>query len=108
MKTDTSTTASIPVKGYGNTEGIIAAVAKATGVPGKKILSKSKVWPCVEARLLLILLLSHTGLVDQKIAWTVGRGRASVCKSRHVAEDLLDVSKTFRQKFIDLKKTIEL
>lgn len=108
MKTEKYITSPIPVKGYGNTDGIIAAVAKATGVPGKKILSKSKVWPCVEARLLLILLLSHTGLVDQKIAWTVGRGRASVCKSRHVAENLLDVSKTFRQKFIDLKKTIEL
>ena len=90
---------SLIIKGQLSTDTVLEAVTKVTGVSKKNILSGLRYWPVVEARMLSALMLSRLGLVDIKIAWILNRGRASICKSRHVGEDLLQVSKTFQDKF---------
>lgn len=88
----------IIIKGV-SSDTIFNAVAKATGISKARLLSESRLWPVVEARMLATIVLNDLGVVDEKIGLLLNRGRSTVCKSRHTGEDLLQVSKTFRDKF---------
>lgn len=82
-----------------NNEIAISVVGKVTGVSKMTILSRTREWPAVEARQLIILLLSRDGVTDEAISWTLNRGRGAILKSRHNANDALRLSKLFREKF---------
>lgn len=82
-----------------NKEIALTVVSKVTGVAKSKILSRTRVWPAVEARQLIILLLCRDGATDEAISWMLNRGRCAVLKSRHAATDSLRLSKLFRAKF---------
>lgn len=82
-----------------NKEIVLAVVSKVTGVAKSTILSRSRVWPAVEARQLIILLLHYDGAVDEYIAATLRRGRPAIVRSRHTAFDSLRFSKLFREKY---------
>lgn len=89
----------INIKGVGSSDTVFDAVTKVTGISRPRLLSESRLWPVVEARMLSAIVLNRLGLVDTKIAWMLNRGRSTICKSRHTGEDLLSVSKTFQDKF---------
>ncbi len=82
-----------------NKEIALTVVSKITGVAKSTILSRTRVWPAVEARQLIILLLYHDGATDESISWILKRGRCAILKSRHSATDSLRISKLFRAKF---------
>lgn len=82
-----------------NKEIAITVVSKVTGVAKSTILSRTRIWPAVEARQLIVLLLSRDGATDETISWILNRGRCAILKSRHNATDSLKLSKTFRAKF---------
>lgn len=82
-----------------NKEIAIAVVSKVTGVAKSTILSRTREWPAVEARQLVILLLARDGVTDEAISWMLNRGRCAILKSRHNANDALRFSKLFREKF---------
>lgn len=90
---------SIIIKGRLTAGDLFDAIAKVTAVDRKKMLSDSRMWPAVEARMLAALVMNRMGLVDAKIAWLLNRGRSNVCKIRHTGENLMQVSKTFKDKF---------
>lgn len=77
----------------------IAVVSKVSGVSKSKILSPSRLWPCVEARMLIVLLLFHDGSTDEHTSWVLNRKRGAILKARHNALDTIEISKTFRDKF---------
>lgn len=83
----------------------INAVSKVTGVSKSTIISPTRVWPAVEARQLIILLLSRDGMSDESISWVLKRGRIAILGSRHNANDLLSISKQFKSKY-DKAKSI--
>lgn len=89
----------IPIKGVGSSDIVLDAVTKVTGVSRSRLLSDSRLWPVVEARMLSAIVLNRLGIVDELIGLMLNRGRSTVCKSRHAGEDLLQVSKTFQDKF---------
>ena len=68
------------------------------------MLSRSRLWPIVEARMLFILFQSRRGITDEKIAWALGRKRPSIVKSRHAAVNYIGYSRTFKEKFSKLEK----
>ena len=90
-----------------NKDIAIAVVSKFTGVPKSTILSRTRVWPAVEARRFVILLLSNDGATDESISWMLNRGRCAILKSRHSAADSLRLSKIFREKFIKISELYE-
>lgn len=93
----------IIIKGVGSTDTFFDAVTKVTGISHNRLLSDSRLWPVVEARMLSAIVLNRLGLVDEKIAFMLNRGRSTMCKSRHAGEDLLQVSKTFQDKYQKLQ-----
>lgn len=82
-----------------NSEIAIAVVSKVTGVSKSTILSPCRQWPAVEARMLIVLLLSHDGATDESTSWVLNRKRGAILKSRHNAVSCLEYSKVFRDKF---------
>jgi len=90
-----------------NNEIAIAVVSKVTGVAKSAILSPSREWPAVEARMLIVLLLYHDGVTDGAISWVLNRKRGAILKSRHNAIDTLEISKVFRDKFNLIKSKYE-
>lgn len=82
-----------------NPEPIFAAVTKVTGVSKAKMLSKSRKWPVVEARMLFTLLASKLGQKDHQIAWLLKRARPTILHARHHAQDYITLSKSFCNKF---------
>lgn len=93
----------IIIKGVGSSNTFFDAVTKVTGISRTRLLSDSRLWPVVEARMLSAIALNRLGLVDDKIASMLNRGRSTMCKSRHAGENLLLVSKTFKDKFQKLQ-----
>lgn len=81
----------------------ISVVSKVTGVPKSTILSPCRQWPAVEARMLIVLLLSHDGATDDSTSWVLHRKRGAILKSRHNALNTMDISKVFRDKFNRVK-----
>lgn len=97
---------SIIIKGVITADTVIDAVTKVTGISRKKILSESRLWPVVESRMISVVVFNSLGLTDMKIAWILNRGRSSVCKSRHTAQNLLEYSKTFQGKLQKIQSII--
>lgn len=58
-----------------NKDIALAVVSKVTGVAKTTILSRTREWPAVEARQLVILLLYREGATDEAISWMLNRGR---------------------------------
>jgi hypothetical protein len=98
----------IIIKGVGSSDTVFDAVTKVTRVSRARLLSDSRLWPVVEARMLSAIVLNRLGLVDTKIASMLNRKRSTVCKSRHAGEDLLQVSKTFKDKFNKVQTILNL
>lgn len=87
-----------------NNELAISVVSTVTGISKSIILSPSRTWPAVEARMLIVLLLSHDGATDESTSCVLDRSRVSILKSRHNAIDMMDISKVFRDKFNRIKQ----
>lgn len=90
-----------------NKEIALTVVSKVTGVAKSTILSRTRIWPAVEARQLIILLLYRDGATDESISWILKRGRCAILKSRHNATDSLRLSKLFRAKFDKVSEMYE-
>jgi hypothetical protein len=90
-----------------NKDIALAVVSKVTGVAKTTILSRTREWPAVEARQLVILLLYREGATDETISWMLNRGRCAILKSRHNATDALRLSKVFRAKFDKISELYE-
>lgn len=90
----------------GCVQNIFSAVYGVTGISRQMLVSESRVWYISEARLLCILFLYKIGLIDEKIAYMLNRGRSNICKCRHTAENLYDVSKSFRDKYNKIQKIL--
>lgn len=90
-----------------NKEIALTVVSKVTGVAKSTILSRTRVWPAVEARQLIILLLYRDGATDESVSWVLNRGRCAILKSRHSAMDSLRFSKSFSSKFDKVSKMYE-
>lgn len=86
-----------------NNEIAISVVSKVTGVAKSTILSSSRVWPAVEARMLIVLVLSYDGATDEATSWVLNRKRGAILKARHSALNALELSKVFREKFNRVK-----
>lgn len=87
-----------------DSEIIMDAVVRATGVSKEKMLSRSRLWPIVEARMLFVLLSARMGKDDQFAALALGRNRTTILKTRHHAEDYISISSSFFEKFNKVKK----
>lgn len=90
----------------GCVKNIFYAVNVVTGISRQMLVSESRVWHISEARLLCILFLYKIGLNDEKIAYMLNRGRSNICKCRHTAGNLYDVSKSFRDKYNKIQKIL--
>lgn len=90
----------------GCVKNIFYAVNVVTGISRQMLVSESRVWHISEARLLCILFLYKIGLNDEKIAYMLNRGRSNICKCRHTAGTLYDVSKSFRDKYNKIQKIL--
>lgn len=90
-----------------NNEIAITVVSKITGVAKSTILSRTRIWPAVEARQLITLLLSRDGATDESISWILKRGRCAILKTRHSAIASLRLSKVFRAKFDKVSEMYE-
>lgn len=82
-----------------NSEIVLDTVCKITGISKKKVMSRLRLWPLVEARWLFILVTSRRGYSDQQIAWALGRTRTTILKARKKAEDYITVSCIFADKY---------
>lgn len=89
-------------------KNIYSAVYGATGVDYKMLASNSRLWYISEARLLSILFLYKLGLTDENIGYLLNRGRANICKCRHTAEDLIDVSSSFKEKYKQIENLLKI
>lgn len=85
----------------------IHSVSRITGVSTSRILSRSREWPVVEARRIVVLILHEEGLPDLTISYVLRRGRGAILKIRHVATDYRDVSKVFNDKYLKSKNLYE-
>ncbi len=85
-------------------EIVQAAVCRVTGISKTKLLSRSRRWHIIEARMLFVLFLSRLGKDDQRLACLLGRDRTTVLKARHNAEDYILISKSFNDKFSKIKE----
>lgn len=90
-----------------NKEIALTVVSKITGVSKSTILSRTRVYPAVEARQFIVLLLSRDGATDETISWVLNRGRVAVLNSRHHANDALQFSRLFREKFAKISEMYE-
>lgn len=88
-------------------EIILNAVCHVTGIPKSAMIARSRKWPVVEARLLLILFYSRLGLDDFQTACELKRDRTTILKARHTAEGYISNSKSFQNKFNRIKEIYE-
>lgn len=85
-------------------ELVLDAVSRVTGVSKSNMLSRSRLWPIVEARMLVVLFFSRLGNDDQQTAWLLNRERTTILNARHKAEDYITISRTFSDKFNKIKE----
>lgn len=85
----------------------IKVVSKVTGLTATKILSASRKWPEVEARMLIIRLLFEDGLKDEHISCSLKRCRIAIYRARQRASEWLSLSMAFRMKYDRAKKLYE-
>lgn len=86
---------------------VLNAVYRVTGVTKNKMQSRSRLWPLVEARMLFVLFSARLGQDDQWTAWVLGRERTTILNARHKAERYIGLSKTFSDKFNKVKEIYE-
>lgn len=82
----------------------INAVMLVTGVARADILSRSRVYPAVEARQIITLLLSADGYPFSAIGDFLLRDRSTISYAATAARNALDVSSCFKSNF-DLSKS---
>lgn len=85
-------------------EYVLNAIHSVTGISAAKILSPSRKWPVVEARMLFVLFTSRRGMRDEKIGFIINRHRTTVHFIRHRGEDYIDISKAFSDKYFNVKE----
>ncbi len=90
-----------------DTEIVFDAVHRVTSVSKSKMLSRSRLWPVVEARMLFVLFLARRGQDDLQTAWILDRDRTTILNTRHKAEDYIGISKSFLDKFNKIKEIYE-
>lgn len=90
-----------------DSEHVFDAVCKTSGISKEKMLSRSRLWPVVEARMLFVLCASRHGHGDDRIAWALRRDRTTIVKARHNAEDYLSISNIFAEKYDKVQKRYE-
>lgn len=86
-----------------DSEIVWSMVSRVTGISKTKMLSRSRLWPIVEARMLFVLTLSSLGHDDQCSACLLKRNRTTILKARHNAEDYIGISKAFKEKYNKIK-----
>ncbi len=91
-----------------DSEIVLDAICRITGVSKTKILSRSRLWPIVEARMLFVLFFARLGQNDQMTAFMLDRDRTTILNARHKAEDYIGISKSFLDKFNKLKEIYEV
>lgn len=87
-----------------NYEIVYDAIYRVTRISKTKMHSRSRLWPIVEARMLFVLFFARSGHDDQSTAWELGRDRTTILNTRHKAEDYINISKTFNDKFNKIKE----
>ena len=85
----------------------INMVSKVTGVAKSKILSSTRVWPAVEARQMIVLILAKDGYTDESIGLALNRKRCVILKSRTNALHSTLLSVVFREKFNKAREMYE-
>lgn len=90
-----------------NYEIVYDAIYRATGISKAKMLSRSRIWPIVEARMLFVLFFSRLGHDDQSLSFELGRERTTILNARRKAEDYITISITFADKFNKIKELYE-
>lgn len=90
-----------------DSEIVFDTVYRVTGVSKNKILSRSRLWPIVEARMLFVLFFARRGQDDQHTAWVLSRDRTTILNARHKAEEYISISKSFLDKFNKIKRIYE-
>lgn len=87
-----------------DTEIVLNAIYRVTGISKTKMCSRSRLWPIVEARMLCVLFFSLLGMDDQQTAWLLERDRTTILSARHKAEEYIRISKSFLDKFNKIKE----
>ena len=90
-----------------NIEIVWDAIHRVTKISRENMLSPSRRWPDVEARMLFMLFLSRRGETHEKISLFLGRKRCTITQSLHKAEDYYMMSKSFQEKYTKLKNLYE-
>lgn len=81
------------------TDIAISAVCKVNEISRMRLFSSSRIYPCMESRMMLVALLSHIGQTDLLISMRLKRHRTSILYLRHRAEDMLSTNAIFKNKF---------
>lgn len=87
-----------------DSEIVLDAVYRVTGISKTKMLSRSRLWPIVEARMLFVPFFARLGQDDQQTAWVLDRDRTTILNARHKAEEYIGISKAFNDKFNKIKE----
>ena len=87
-----------------DSEIVLDAVYRVTGISKTKMRSRSRLWPIVEARMLFVLFFARLGQDDQQTAWVLDRDRTTILNARHKAEEYIGISKAFNDKFNKIKE----
>lgn len=90
-----------------NAKKIIEAVCKESSVRESQLLSASRVFPLVAARMLVILLMERRGYTDEKIGWILNRARVTITSLRVKSHDELDTNPSFRQRYEKIKHSLD-
>lgn len=86
---------------------IIEAVCKESSLRESQLLSPSRIFPLVAARMLVILLLERRGYTDERIGWILNRARVTITSLRSKSHDELDTNPSFRHRYETLKQTTD-
>lgn len=86
---------------------IIEAVCKEAGVRESQLLSASRVFPLVAARMFVILLMERRGYTDEKIGWILNRARVTITSLRAKSHNELDTNLSFRRRYEHIKNILD-
>lgn len=87
-----------------DSEIVLNAIYRVTGISKSKLISRSRLWRIVEARMLYVLFFARQGQDDQSTAWQLCRDRTTILNARHKAEAYISISKSFNEKFNRIKE----
>ena len=86
---------------------ILETVCHETGIRESQLLSSSRVYHLVVARMLVVLLLERRGFTDERISWILNRTRATITVMRHRAHDDLTYIRAFATRYEQIKNIID-